>query len=40
MGTLIAAVVLTGLGFKALDTRLVTTTPFWLLGWALAAGHT
>ena len=40
VGTLIVAVVLIGLGFIALDTRLMATTPFWLLGWALAAGHT
>ena len=38
MGALLAAVVLIGLGFIAPDTRLMATTPFWLIGWALAAG--
>ena len=37
-GALLAAVVLIGLGFIAPDTRLMATTPFWLLGWALVAG--
>ena len=34
----VAAVVLIGLGFIAPDTALTATTPFWLIGWALAAG--
>ncbi|PXY12341.1 hypothetical protein [Corynebacterium striatum] len=38
VGALIAAVVLIGLGFIAPDTELMATTPFWLIGWALAAG--
>lgn len=38
VGALLAAVVLIGLGFIAPDTELITTTPFWLIGWALAAG--
>lgn len=35
---LLAAVVLIGAGFIAPDTQLTATTPFWLIGWALAAG--
>ena len=38
VGALIVAVVLIGLGFIAPDTELMATTPFWLIGWALAAG--
>ncbi|MBL7284878.1 hypothetical protein FPH17_05550 [Corynebacterium godavarianum] len=38
VGSLLAAVVLIGLGFIAPDTELMATTPFWLIGWALAAG--
>lgn len=38
VGTLIAAVVLIGPGFIAPGTRLMVTAPFWLIGWALAAG--
>ena len=38
VGALLAAVVLIGLGFIAPDTELMATTPFWLIGWALAAG--
>ncbi|WJY97589.1 hypothetical protein [Corynebacterium fournieri] len=35
---LLLAVVLIGAGFIAPDTALTATTPFWLTGWALAAG--
>lgn len=35
---LLAAVVLIGAGFIAPDTHLMATTPYWLIGWALAAG--
>ena len=38
VGALIVAVVLIGLGFIAPDTEFMVTTPFWLIGWALAAG--
>ena len=38
VGSLLAAVVLIGLGFIAPDTELMATTPFWRIGWALAAG--
>lgn len=38
VGALLAAVVLIGLGFIAPDTEFMATTPFWLIGWALAAG--
>ena len=38
MGALLAAVVLIGLGFIAPGAELMVTTPFWLIGWALAAG--
>ena len=38
VGALLAAVVLIGLGFIAPDTEMMATTPFWLIGWALAAG--
>lgn len=38
VGALIVAVVLIGLGFIAPDTEFMATTPFWLIGWALAAG--
>lgn len=38
VGSLLAAVVLIGLGFIAPDTELMATTPFWLIGLALAAG--
>lgn len=38
VGALIVAVVLIGLGFIAPDTELMATTPFCLIGWALAAG--
>ena len=38
VGALIVAVVLIGLGFIAPDTELMATTPFWLIGWALAPG--
>ena len=38
VGALLAAVVLIGLGFIAPGAELMVTTPFWLIGWALAAG--